>query len=203
VLLCAAGAAATDPKVERLKAWFLSFAGAFVSPDIEVRYIPGRGRGVFATREIPAGTAVIGAPTSLSLTPAAVLKRFPEWKSLQLEGISLLALFLAVEKYHLPEKSWANALLGRERQMYEPFTSMLEEECENGATMTDRQLRVLRKICGVAYATNVTLEYRNNLVRSGFTKHAFPVSEEQYRWGMCTAMSRSWEGHVMMPFVIW
>ncbi len=207
VLLAYAGSASAEGtklvysdllKYERLTAWFLSHRGAFLHPDVELRSIPGRGRGFYARANIASGTIIIGAPQSVSITPSAVLKRFPEWKALDLRGTALLALFLVVERFHLANDTWANMIMGHPRKHFDAYTSFMEH-CENGSTMSKKDHALMQVVCGSVYTTNTEKEYQVNLVQSGFTKHAFPVTLEQLKWGMCRATSRSWQGDLMVP----
>lgn len=65
--------------------FFLSVSGARVD-GVELRDVPGKGKGLIASRDLKANEMLLFAPSSLSISPKHVLDHFPEWKSMQVQS---------------------------------------------------------------------------------------------------------------------
>jgi hypothetical protein len=181
----------------------ISFAkgkGAVISEAFRVVQIQGKGEAVVASRAVKKGEQVLFAPPTVTISPRWASNRWPDWHQLKMPPHVLVALALAVEKFHAaPDTLW-NRLLQRDVQQFGPYMRVLSDSCYCGYSFTVDEMAWLAKVgTGNALSfSDLSKDYHHYLVATGFTS-VTPVTLEQFQWASCTAITRSWLGHNMIP----
>ena len=188
--------------VNALKDW-IKRDGGFIADGNKVMTILGKGESVVASTSFRKGEELLLVRASQIPSPKSMMNHYPDIAALGLQENSLMGLALAIEKFAIPKNAGFFGF-GGEKGHFGPFVSSLSTKCFNSVMMDEEDIKFLLKSVsaeefGEKEATEQGLMdiYSSKIANSGLK---WNVTFNEFRWGVCTFMTRSFERGFMLPF---
>lgn len=207
-LLLAASATASEhpaPLPAAVVQW-LRDHGGFVHGNVTVARSSARGWALVATGHVAPDVEVLRIPTAVVVQPSQVLDLYPDWVHLRLSEEALVGLFLAVERRHGPlrrtrRRTLLAWMLGH-WHTWGPYLDALPALPPlNAALWRPRDWAVAQRFFApMSPLPSAADVYRVHLEATRFVEH-IALSEREFAWGYGLALSRSFEGAMLMPLV--